>query len=200
MEFCTLCEKPCISDKHFRVIDIKNNKAEKESVMCQACGLTYIQATFQNPSLPPEPKAIQVKPDPPMTKLHVVKTPEELLSVMMGMGIVSKAPKKPVPEQPCPDCGMEGEEFIKRGRFGCQSCYTHFQETYLSMADVFQNGARKHVGKRPKNFVEAERKESLQTLKLMMASAVEKEQYEVAAKIRDRIKNRVNLPEDEQAS
>jgi len=206
MEFCALCGAPCISDKHYRVVDVKDNKAVKESTFCQSCGLTYIQAVFQKPSAPPkpEPKKIPVKSNNPIfPKVHIIKTPEELLSVMMGMGIVKRAPEKPKKEGPCPACGLEIEEFIKNGKFGCPKCYSHYQETFFAMADMFQNGANKHVGKQPKNFLDVEEKDRLKLLKLKMASAVEKEQYEEAARIRNQIRaleeeNRVDSSENEQ--
>jgi protein-arginine kinase activator protein McsA len=203
MEFCALCEKPCISDNHYKVVDVKGNKMEKESVFCQGCGLTYIQAVFRKPEPPPKPA--KQKADLSGYNIKIINTPEELLSTMMGMGIVKKAPEKPKTQYPCPACGLDHEAFIAKGRFGCARCYTQFQETYLAMADTFQSGARKHVGKRPRNYTDQSEKGDLKTLKLRMASAVEREKYEEAALIRDQIKaleekNRVDLKENEQGS
>lgn len=182
MEFCFLCERPCITENHYKVVDVKNNKMTKESILCQRCGLTYVESVFRKS----EPEKFE-PPEKPKT-IHIIKTPEELLSVMMGMGIVTKPPEKPKLEGTCEKCELEINEFIKKGRFGCPECYTQFKETFLAMADTFQNGGTKHIGKQPKNYTNIKEKDNIDNLKKKMSEAIKEENYEKAALIRDQIK------------
>ncbi|MDP4182074.1 MAG: UvrB/UvrC motif-containing protein [Bacillota bacterium] len=89
----------------------------------------------------------------------------------------------------CEKCGMSYEEFQKTGKFGCSKCYEMYGE---SLKPLFKrlHGNIEHNGKTPKSSKESySASKELERLKLLLQQAVEKEEYEKAAEIRDKIKS-----------
>lgn len=87
----------------------------------------------------------------------------------------------------CPMCGITFAEFRKGGRLGCPYDYIAFEED-LEPLLVNIHGATGHSGKVPHNLAGTPlRQFRLKELKEEMKEAIEKEQYEVAGKLRDRI-------------
>jgi protein-arginine kinase activator protein McsA len=103
------------------------------------------------------------------------------------------------PEKECEKCKFKLKDIIKNNKLGCSNCYKVFEEELeriLNNAHSLPNQKRKklkHVGKTPKQFrhnhhhQKQKRKHTLLSLKKQMALAVEKEDYETAAILRDEI-------------
>lgn len=97
----------------------------------------------------------------------------------------------------CSGCGMTYAEFKERGQFGCASCYKEFGRLLLRNMRGIQ-GSDVHTGKRPKNIavravVPAEDVPELdetQRLSMQLEQAIEREEYELAAVLRDQIRER----------
>lgn len=88
----------------------------------------------------------------------------------------------------CPACNMSYAEFKKAGRFGCGSCYTSFKKEMDALFKSIQ-GSNKHNGKFPHKFgQELLNKRKLENLRGLLLKAVENEEYEEAASLRDQIK------------
>lgn len=92
----------------------------------------------------------------------------------------------------CKTCGLTYEEFLKNGKFGCPNCYQNFGKV-LNKNLRSIHGADMHTGKKPVGYIsEAKRLVNqlpeLEKLSIQLQQAVEQEQYEEAAKLRDRIK------------
>lgn len=89
--------------------------------------------------------------------------------------------------QKCDLCGMTQGQFIKSGKPGCPNCYTVFQDLLLRPLKQI-HGSSHHTGKIParsgKSIKTADQIEKLQT-KLNLA--VMEQNFEEAAKLRDRI-------------
>jgi len=86
----------------------------------------------------------------------------------------------------CERCGLLWSDFKKTGRLGCSHCY----DTYMEQLKVLLrrlHGSNKHIGKQIKK-EKSEIPDSLDTLQKRLKKAIEKEEYEVAAEIRDRIR------------
>ncbi len=101
---------------------------------------------------------------------------------------------KGVPESvsaggPCAFCGLTLEEFRKSGRLGCSHCYVTF-ETNLKTLLRRLHGGTQHVGKvyLPPDPTRAEQQERLAGLRRKLDRAVEAEDFERAAQIRDLIR------------
>jgi protein arginine kinase activator len=92
----------------------------------------------------------------------------------------------------CPQCQMNWVEFRKRGLLGCPNDYVAFGDPLAGLIRRAQNGARMHVGKTPQDGVGPIRpldpKIRLMRLQQDLQKAVESEDYEKAARIRDQIR------------
>ena len=87
----------------------------------------------------------------------------------------------------CPNCGITFKEFRKQGRLGCPQDYLVFEE---ALAPLLENihGDLEHIGKTPRRAPEgSDRQYELIRLRNDLRTAVEAEDYESAADIRDRI-------------
>lgn len=89
----------------------------------------------------------------------------------------------------CIFCGMRIEDFKKTGRLGCPHCYSTF-EPYLRGLLRRLHGGTQHVGKvyLPPDPTESERQERLAGLRRKLDKAVDKEDFERAAQLRDQIR------------
>lgn len=88
----------------------------------------------------------------------------------------------------CPCCGASFQDIAASGKVGCANCYTFFSPQ-LAPSLQRMHGKTRHVGKRPA-FLQSEDAAAgrLEQLKEELAAAVQKEEFERAAGIRDAIK------------
>jgi protein arginine kinase activator len=88
----------------------------------------------------------------------------------------------------CPQCGFSQADFKKSGRLGCPECYTTFAEGLGSLLKTMHKGTR-HVGKVPAALRESrEAADRLKSLQKKLAKAIEEENFEMAAVLRDELK------------
>jgi protein arginine kinase activator len=83
----------------------------------------------------------------------------------------------------CEECGLSYNEFQARGRLGCPNDYQAFRKELLPMLERI-HGRTRHQGRAPGG--EGTRQE-LMDLQRRLRAAVEREEYESAAELRDRI-------------
>jgi protein arginine kinase activator len=90
---------------------------------------------------------------------------------------------------PCSFCGMRLDDFKKAGRLGCPQCYISF-EPHLKGLLRRLHGGTQHLGKvyLPPDPSMAEQQERLAGLRRKLDRAVESEDFERAARIRDMIR------------
>jgi len=89
----------------------------------------------------------------------------------------------------CPSCGFEYEDFKKKGRLGCGKCYEAFRELLLPLIKKIHN-ATNHVGKIPtglENKTPHSNQLKIIELHRSLSRAIQLEEYEEAAKLRDQI-------------
>lgn len=87
----------------------------------------------------------------------------------------------------CNNCGMSYDEFTEKGLFGCGECFNAFEE---KLDHLFKriHGNNRHHGKKTHLFEEKlEIKSEINILKEKMQKAVNEEEFEQAAEIRDQI-------------
>ncbi len=89
----------------------------------------------------------------------------------------------------CSNCAMSYDDFRKFGRLGCNKCYDSFK-THLSTLLKKIHGSNQHFGKSPVRIPQEERRkiESLQDLKNHLMQAIQMEDFEKAAQLRDKIR------------
>lgn len=101
----------------------------------------------------------------------------------------------------CPSCGLTYEDFRKFGRFGCAQCYVAFKP-HLKVLLKKIHGSSAHLGKKPANIaalglpptagvetipVVQSEAQIVESLRVKLHEAIEREDFEMAAKIRDQI-------------
>ena len=91
----------------------------------------------------------------------------------------------------CPVCHWTISEFQKTGKMGCAECYLHFHGETDNCLRKLQ-GHVQHKGKKaPADVAKAkakERRDTLSGLRLKLEQAIENEDYELAAELRDRLR------------
>jgi len=88
----------------------------------------------------------------------------------------------------CAACGYSFERFKKSSLLGCADCYEAFRSELLGIFAKVQSSA-KHIGKVPGAINEAHKKDNeLSELKAALRAAIDAEEYEEAAKIRDKVR------------
>lgn len=136
----------------------------------------------------------------------------KLLSGLLGINEEEQEDKSS--QVICPTCKTSYEEFVKGSCFGCPDCYGVFD---LLISDNIRQlqGSDTHTGKRPRYHMEPAKttrvlsavldatdaadatdvgaegeglEEQLQILKAKLQEALEREEYEMAASCRDKIK------------
>jgi protein arginine kinase activator len=91
-------------------------------------------------------------------------------------------------KEACSRCGMKASEFRKQGKLGCPECFRAFEKDVRAI--VSQMAARpRHTGKVPQTLViEQSAGSEGEGLRDELREAVEREEYELAARLRDRLR------------
>jgi protein arginine kinase activator len=89
----------------------------------------------------------------------------------------------------CPICGFTLDQFRKEAVLGCPNDYEFFENALLPLIEKAHNGKTSHCGKIPSRMPqEAKEQIKLANLQQQLDVAVRKEDYEEAARLRDKIK------------
>lgn len=93
----------------------------------------------------------------------------------------------------CGKCGMSFEEIVKSGKIGCADCYEKFYEMLLPSIQRIHgktqhNGKTATVNEEKEVIKEKTKEEIIAELKEEMKAAIEEQNFERAAEIRDEIK------------
>ncbi len=90
----------------------------------------------------------------------------------------------------CDQCGMTFVEFRNRGLLGCPNDYVVFAKALGPLIERAHEGGTQHVGKIPSRFGGTmKQQQELAKLRQELNAAIEREDYEEAAKLRDRIRS-----------
>ena len=136
-----------------------------------------------------------------MTELHLceacanqkgaqVESHFGLSDLLSGLSDYGKAQEpEEVVSKACPACGMTYDDFRKVGRLGCSECYVTFKRSLGALLKRI-HGSPIHLGKSPMRLIKSAKvaKTDLMDLKRKLEQAIEKEEFEEAAKLRDQIR------------
>ena len=89
----------------------------------------------------------------------------------------------------CPTCGIKYMEFRSDGRLGCPADYEVFRAGLLPILQRIHRATR-HVGKVPRRLAPENRAAELLKLRQELRRAVDAENYELAAQLRDLIRQK----------
>lgn len=161
---CHHCEKPAT----FHVTELTGPEPH-ELHLCEVHAREYLK---QAPS--DEDDETPPLPGPVSSQLKLAQTAEDLGDI---------------DQRTCPQCGITFREFRQQGRLGCPHDYEFFEKE-LEPLLMSIHGENTHVGKRPASGASSTQRQSeLIRLKREMQAAVEREDYELAAKLRDMIRS-----------
>ncbi|MFT5733693.1 MAG: protein arginine kinase activator [Planctomycetota bacterium] len=115
------------------------------------------------------------------------KTMDEVWKLLQMSAM--KAQKKETPKKTltCVGCGTTLEQLRRKGRVGCQTCYTTFSQ-YLQGLLERMHGSTHHVGRVPGvNSDELERQRQIEAAQADLDRAISEEKFERAAELRDEL-------------
>jgi protein arginine kinase activator len=110
-----------------------------------------------------------------------------LADMLLGLGAGEEIKATSGEELVCPQCGFTQPDFKKTGRLGCPQCYVTFSEGLGVILKDMHKGTL-HKGKIPSRALRTQEYQSrLKTLHASLQNAVQSENYEQAASLRDQI-------------
>ncbi|MCL1951571.1 MAG: UvrB/UvrC motif-containing protein [Oscillospiraceae bacterium] len=113
----------------------------------------------------------------------------DLFSGFLGSSLQGQALPAPVR---CALCGSSLDEIIRSSRVGCARCYETFAGQLQPTLQRIHGGALEHTGKVPETdpaeTARRQREQQIAHLRGEIAAAVQAEDYERAAKLRDEIR------------
>lgn len=94
----------------------------------------------------------------------------------------------PAKQKVCPTCGASYTDLRQYGKVGCADCYTAFGEELGETIRSIHGNVR-HVGRAPARMrKDREKKDRLADLRKQMKAAIDEENFELAASLRDEIR------------
>ena len=115
---------------------------------------------------------------------------EVVKQLEQAVGNILLSPKsatdEPVVNKQCPECGITFEEIKKTSKLGCPNDYEVFKEELTPVVRIIQHMASQHTGKKPSRIPT---QQQVKILEQQLSEAVDKELYEEAAVLRDKINN-----------
>ncbi len=157
MKKCLRCSKPAV----LHVTEIRQNEAQAVH-LCEGCAQDYLGGSDDphDPSDDLAEKISQLADEDDLDEMDAVA---------------------------CSNCGLGFNEFRANGRLSCPQCYDAFGSELLSLLENI-HGETKHKGKYPKrNPGNSEQHYRLIRLRTDLRKAIEAEDYETAASLRDEI-------------
>lgn len=100
--------------------------------------------------------------------------------------LAAPAAIQPSAGRKCPTCGMTERELRQTGRVGCPDCYQTFSDILQPYVQKV-HGASRHIGAAPAQAAQPQ-DDPVDALKAQLKEAIEKEEYEQAARLRDEIR------------
>ena len=160
MKKCRQCSKPAT----LHITEIHDGKAVAIH-LCEKCAREYID----------EDGNADGEPDP---HLELTEQLQQLVSEESDDSLLSLQ---------CPNCEMTFSEFRENGRLGCSTCYQEFRRELLPLLENIHEDNH-HIGKRPvRSPGETSEQAEVIQLRNQQRDAIEREDYEKAAELRDRI-------------
>ncbi len=125
-------------------------------------------------------------------------TPQQAPQVNLGQMLASlvggsKAVAQQLAELKCPQCGLTFVEFRNNGLLGCPHDYDAFERALTPLIERAHQGSSHHIGKSPRRKASGRALENdLILLRRRLTRAVDAEQFEEAARLRDQLRTLEN--------
>ena len=159
MKKCRRCSKPAT----LHITEIREGKAVALH-LCETCARDYLESS-----------------DHETTSTSGADVPSKLEE------LANEGSEEALAGLVCPHCGITFAEFRESGRFGCPGDYTEFMAQILPLLENIHEGTT-HIGKRPRHQSSPTSDFSrLIQMRKELQEAIEREDYESAAQLRDTI-------------
>jgi protein arginine kinase activator len=188
---CPLTGKPCYRPRPYQITELENGFYKTSFKLCSQCFQEYNEQ-LEKKTPTPNPK---LKHSPEMTGAFLSNLIDFVEKVAKDKKLDLQIPKEgPI----CPNCKCTVADIVKTNKLGCPECWNKFGknlEVPLYYAHGMPNSPEIlfHTGKIPSHYrpekPEETKIQKLVKLQYQLAEAVQKEDYETAAKIRDQIKD-----------
>lgn len=123
--------------------------------------------------------------------LHVPQASKEIQKLLANFEPTHALSKRQASnlKKSCPECGMTYGEFRQQGRFGCSHDYDVFGEEVVALLERI-HGASRYAGKLPGGggAIRGDVHSEIVTAREKLGKAIETEDYELAAQLRDEIR------------
>lgn len=167
MNPCQFCGEPAT----VHLTDIVNKK-KRELHLCESC------ARRQN-----------LLPDAPMPQLNLPALLQLILKQFAPVGGSYNDDEVDPASLTCPTCGLKYAQFRADGRLGCPEDYDVFYPVLVRILEQVHRGLQHH-GKVPHAVRRRRERDAIEELQAQLAEAVAAEDYEEAARLRDRIRGK----------
>ena len=118
----------------------------------------------------------------------IVKQSPQTTSQILQEFIKHKSALGAIDDRTCPRCGITFREFRTKGLLGCPNDYDVFRAQLTPLMERAHQGGTHHVGKVPASADEStQRLAGMLRLRRELQDAVEAEDYENAARLRDQL-------------
>lgn len=115
------------------------------------------------------------------------KTMDEVWKLLQKSAQSARERKSAEPVPSCGTCGLSLEHLRRKGRVGCEDCYSTFDQ-YLEGLLERMHGAAEHVGRVPGvDAAAVQRRREMDEAREALEEAVAAEEFERAAELRDRL-------------
>jgi protein arginine kinase activator len=117
--------------------------------------------------------------------------PDIVGSIILGIlsqGLAEHKETKTDTSTVCDSCGLSIGQFEKTGILGCSNCYQAFKEPLKNLLRRI-HGSNKHIGSRPVMYRHHVEHPDPESLKRELQKAIENEEYERAAILRDTMRD-----------
>jgi protein arginine kinase activator len=159
-----------------------------EKKMCSVCKAKPATVFFTNVSSENKFINLNLCDECAKAKGFTDSTSFAMADLMLGLGAAQEIEQAVGVELKCPRCGFSQADFKKSGRLGCPECYRTFAEGLAGLLKTMHKGTR-HIGKAPEALRQTrDTVDRLKTLQKKLAKAIEDENYESAAALRDEIR------------
>lgn len=156
--------------------------------LCQRCNTS--KATVHITDTAPKKRERHLCEDCAEKEGVIVKQHHHTANTILQEFIKQKVGADETDDLTCPHCGMTFQEFQSKGVLGCPHDYEVFHRVLTPLLERAHGGGTQHMGKvPPKANAAVKQQAGLIKLRRELQDAIEQENYERAAKVRDRIKD-----------
>lgn len=167
MNPCQFCGAPAT----VHLTDIVNKK-KREMHLCEACA-----------------REKELIPEASSPQLNLPALLQLLMNQLAPAGGETEADDVDPNSLTCGTCGLKYAQFRADGRLGCPDDYDEFLPVLVPILERVHRGL-KHVGKTPKVVQRQQAENEIAELKTQLRDAIDLEDYELAARLRDRIRGK----------